>query len=277
MGIIATAIRRSHYEVLMFARLGRTLALILALSLGTVAVAQAEPTLHEVYEAARSGHVAEARQMMKQVLADHPNSAKAHFVAAEIDARAGDAALARQELSAAERLDPSLSFAKPESVQALRRELSGSRGEPGSLAVANTTPSIPWGTILLAVLAIGGVWWMFRRRSAIASGPSAPYSSASLPGSGPLPAGPMGYGGVAAPSAGSGLLGSLATGMAVGAGVVAGEEIVRHMMEPSHHATADQWSAPPAEDLSQNPDMGGSDFGVNDAGSWDVGGGDDWS
>lgn len=262
----------------MFARLGRTLALVLALSLATVAVAQAEPTLREVYEAARSGQVGEARQMMKQVLADHPNSAKAHYVAAEIDARAGDAALARQELASAERLDPALSFAKPESVQALRRELSGSRGEPGSLALATTAPSIPWGTILLAALAIGGVWWMFRRRNSVASGPSAPYSSASLPGSGPLPAGPMGYGGVAAPSAGGGLLGSLATGMAVGAGVVAGEEIVRHMMEPSHHATADQWSSPPEEDLSQNPDMGGSDFGVNDAGSWDGGGGgDDWS
>ena len=85
----------------------------------------------------------------------------------------------------------------------------------------------------------------------------------------------MGYGGTIAPTGGSGLLGNLATGMAVGAGVVAGEELVRHMLEPGHHATADQWAAAPAPDLLETPDMGGSDFGVNDAGSWDVGGGDD--
>ena len=257
----------------MLDRARRTLTMFLVVGFGMVATAQAEPTLQAVYEAARSGHISDARQMMQQVLRDHPGSAKAHFVAAEIDARAGDAASARQELTTAERIDPSLSFAKPESVQALRRELATTRAETGRPATRD--PSLPWGTILLVVLGVGGVWWLKRRRAAPAAGTAAPYS-APLPSSGPFPAGPMGYGGVAAPSAGSGLLGNLATGMAVGAGVVAGEELVRHMLTPDHHATGDQGSSPSTPDLSENQDMGGSDFGVNDAGSWG-GGGDDWS
>ena len=262
----------------MFARACRTVALVLALSLGTVAVAQAEPTLHEVYEAAQSGHVREAQQMMRQVLHDHPGSAKAHYVAAEIDARAGDVASARQELATAERLDSGLAFAKPEAVQALRHELAATRGESGLLATANPTPSVPWGAIVLVVLVVGVVWWAIRRRAAMMPGPNATYATAP-PAPVPMPGGPMGYGGTIAPTGGSGLLGNLATGMAVGAGVVAGEELVRHMLEPGHHATTDQWAAPPAPDLLENQDMGGADFGVNDAGSWDVGGGggDDWS
>ena len=45
-----------------------------------------------------AGHLDQAQQMMTQVLADHPNSAKAHYVQAELYAREGKAALARSEL-----------------------------------------------------------------------------------------------------------------------------------------------------------------------------------
>lgn len=260
----------------MFARAVRKFALILALSLGMTVAAHAEPALHEVYEAARTGHLNEARQMMRQVLANHPGSAKAHYVAAEIDARSGDVPGAAKELMAAERLDPGLSFAKPESVAALRRELAGTRSEARPRAFGAGLPAIPWGALFLVAALIGVAWWATRRRAAAAAAPGAPFG-ALTPGAGPLPAGPMGYGGVAAPPAGGGLLGSLATGMAVGAGVVAGEELVRHVLEPRHPANAEPWSAPAGPEFTENPDMGGSDFGISDAGSWDSGGADDWS
>ncbi len=44
--------------------------------------------------------------MISQVLADHPSSARAHYVQAELYAREGKVALARSELSAAEELKP---------------------------------------------------------------------------------------------------------------------------------------------------------------------------
>lgn len=61
-----------------------------------------DPSLHSIYEAANSGHLAQAQQMIGRVLADHPNSAKAHYVAAELDARQGQLAGAREQLATAE-------------------------------------------------------------------------------------------------------------------------------------------------------------------------------
>ncbi len=258
----------------MICRAVRNLSLVVALAFGGLAVAAPDPTLHDVYEASRSGHADEAQRMMRQVLQDHPGSAKAHYVAAEVDARAGDVIHARQELATAESLDSHLSFAKPEAVQALRRELDSTKGSTGLLAASHAGTSLPWGTILLVVLAAGALWWAWRRRSATANAVSAPYPGA-MPVSGAMGGGPMGYGGTA-PTPGSGILGSLASGVAVGAGVVAGEELVRHLIQPGHPADGGIGSVQAAE-LPQNQDMGGSDFGVNDADSWDSGGGDDWS
>ena len=73
----------------------------------------ADPSLHQVYQAAEAGHYPEAQSMMDQVLRDHPNSAKAHFVEAELLARQGKTASAKAELKTAEQLDPGLQFAKP--------------------------------------------------------------------------------------------------------------------------------------------------------------------
>ena len=99
-----------------------------------VAAADAEPTVHQIYEAATSGHLDQAQQMMDQVLRDHPNSAKAHYVQAELYAREGKAALARSELSQAEQLKPGLPDENPRSVQALKSELGlGARTLQGAV------------------------------------------------------------------------------------------------------------------------------------------------
>jgi hypothetical protein len=67
--------------------------------------------------------------------------------------------------------------------------------------------------------------------------------------------------------------------------VVAGEELAHHFLDGRSEGVAppvesNEWNQAPAS----NSDMGGSDFGVNDAGSWDDsggggggGGGDDWT
>jgi hypothetical protein len=86
--------------------------------------------------------------MIQQVLIGHANSAKAHYVQAEIAARQGHLPRAREALATAEKLAPGLPFAKAESVQALRTQLAGSANPAPTAAVTAATPapaaSRPW-------------------------------------------------------------------------------------------------------------------------------------
>ena len=74
-----------------------TLSLLLSLA-GT---AGAEPTIDQIYQASKSGNLQTAQTMIKEVLKAHPESAKAHFVQAEIFSRAGNQTDARAELDTA--------------------------------------------------------------------------------------------------------------------------------------------------------------------------------
>jgi hypothetical protein len=260
----------------------------------------AVPSIHEVYEAANAGHFDQAQKMMDQVLREHPTSGKAHFVQADLYAKEGKTALARSELAKAEEFNPGLTDEDAYSVRELKTQLgvmprgaSGERGAPGERfgMPAPTTAHFPWGTIVILALVIGVLWMLFRRRQVypqypagtpgVGGGPGGGYG----PGYGPGPGyGGPGYGGG---GVGSGIAGGLASGLAVGAGVVAGEELAHHFLDggsreggvipPAAAADGNDWQ-------SNNSDMGGSDFGVNDPGSWDDsggggggGGGDDWS
>jgi hypothetical protein len=74
---------------------------------------------------------------------------------------------------------------------------------------------------------------------------------------------------------GSGLMGTLATGAALGAGMVAGEALAHRLVDGPERGTMDR-----PQGVMGNSDMGGQDFGVSDSGSWDSGGGDsgsDWT
>ena len=96
-----------------------------ALAAGS-ALAQ-EPTLNDVYRAAQSGNMAQAQRMMDDVLRAHPNSAKAHYVEAELMARQGQLSAAATELNTAERLEPGLPFAKPEAVREHKKRRKAAR------------------------------------------------------------------------------------------------------------------------------------------------------
>ena len=112
-------------------RVGKWLVVASFLSFG-FAMAQAEPTMDQVYAAAHAGKLEQAQTMMLQVLVAHPNSAKAHFVQSELYARQGNLGRAREALATAEKLAPGLPFAKPGAVQALRSQLSA-RSSPMAL------------------------------------------------------------------------------------------------------------------------------------------------
>jgi hypothetical protein len=268
-------------------------ALVIALAaLGSFAATAADdPSMHEIYEAANSGKLAAAQDMIATVLRDHPDSAKAHYVAAELDARQNKFGPARDQLQTAERLAPGLPFAKPDAVRALRSEIglssSGSASPSGSAypVPAPRRAGISPGLLMVIVVLIGLVVWMIFRRRPVQQAPMIYPAGGNAygpgygggygaPGGGYPPAG----GGI-----GSGIAGGLASGLAVGAGVVAGEALAHRLMDGGERERyADQPPERYAPDSNSN--MGGEDFGVNDSSSWDDsssadsgGGGDDWS
>ena len=296
----------------MVQRVGQWL-LVGALLGATLAMAQAEPTLNQVYATAQAGKLDEAQVMIQQVLIGHPKSAKAHFVRAELFARQGDLARARESLATAETLSPGLAFAKPEAVQALRTQLMAKSLPPSGSGLsadrATTRAPVPaavplsapssssssWGLpLLLAGAAIVAGYFIFRRRPPVpapqpaaygaSSGLNGPQAFGMGAGTGAMqPAYPQypqagGYPPAAGTGLGGRIMGGVATGLAVGAGVMAAEAIGRNLMG-NHNASAAQPDSATRNDYqpitSSNPDMGGADFGVNDAGSWDDGGGAD--
>lgn len=242
--------------------------------------------MHQIYEAARGGHLDQAQQMITQVLIDHPNSANAHYVQAELYAKEGKIPLARAELGTAERLNPGLTEFNARSVQELKSQLgmsTGSRlGAPTAFGSPRSEAHFPWGTVLILAVVVGVLMMLFRRRTPInqypATGPGPGMGGAPGGGYGPgYGQPPMGGGGM-----GSGIAGGLASGLAVGAGVVAGEELAHHFLDGGHREGGVIPPAEASEPGSSNSDMGGDDFGANDPGSWDDGGGgggggDDWS
>jgi uncharacterized protein len=272
------------------ARSGRAAALVRAalasvvMAAGACALA-ADPTLDQVYEAVHTGRLDQAQRMMAEVLHDHPNSAKAHYVEAEVLARQGRADQAQAELSRAEQLSPGLPFASSASVRQLWSLIAPAGVHEAPIATADPSAtmrsaresSFPWG--LLAIVVVGGliIYAIVRPRRGEAavpygggSGASAPPPVAASAGA-PAPGALFPYSGAAMAPPASGLasniVGSLASGAAVGAGVVAGEALA-HELIGGHDSSRDL----PRNAVSSAPadnDSGGRDFGVSDAGSWD--------
>ena len=277
-----------------------------------LAMAQQEPTMNQIYAAAQAGKLDQAQVMVQQVLVAHPKSAKAYFVQSELFARQGNLPKAREALSTAEKFAPGLPFAKPEAVQALQKQLAAPRNlaVPATASATYDTPapaksSSSW--LLPAVLAaavIAAAYFIFRRKpaqtfdqgNAYGNGLNGPQSfgnggmqPALQPGMqggyGQQPMyGQPGYGQPAGSGLGGRIMGGVATGLAVGAGVMAAEAIGRNLMG-NHDAGArpvDNSSATNYEPIgNSNTDMGGQNFGVSDtswddAGSSDAGGGGDW-
>lgn len=281
--------------------------LILASLMGTgFAVAQTEPSMNQIYAMAQSGKLDEAQMLVQQVLISHPKSAKAFFVQAELSARQGKLDKGRESLATAEKYAPGLPFAKPEAVQALRSQLAARPAAHAvtAPAVSYAAPQVPgnastsWALpLLLAGGVIVGGYFFFRRRQpqpfpqqpvyADQNGLNGPQTfgvaGGAMPPAYPQPGYPQTYPQQAGTGLGGRIMGGVATGLAVGAGVMAAEAIGRNLMGGHNSSTpqANQPSTSNFEPIPQNTDMGGSNFGISDtswddAGGSDVGGGGDW-
>ena len=346
---IRRAVRSLALAAVMAAAVGA-----LGLGASSPAMAQAEPTLRQIYETAAAGDLPEAQLMVQQVLVAHPKSAKAHFVQAEMFSRQRNLPRARESLAEADRLEPGLPFVKPEVVQVLRKQLearpsaaaggtkalNAPQSRTESSASMNTTTPAGSSLPLVLLLALGvpavaaAIYFGLRKKSAppaatgfrnaaadnnntggmggAGSGLSGPQNFGT--GGAPAPSpygqnyaqpGQAGYGqpgygqGQPGQQPGGGMMsgmggrvaGGLATGLAVGAGVMAAQAIGRSFSGNDQAGHADKMSANAGNNSNAanpgslagdagdpmgggNRDMGGQNFGFNDAAgnSWDDGG-----
>lgn len=200
------------------------------------------PTLDAVQAEIGRGHYSQAEDMMREVIAAKPGSARAHYVYAEILAHDKHFDKATEEAAQARRIDPDLQFTQPERFNAFVRLLEREQGtarrvasvsalgapvqaQPARIQAqpAGGVPVWLWG-LCAAVLAL--LAW--RALSARGQGPAA---YAAAPGAPMMPA-TQGYAPAAAPG-GSSLLG---TGLAAAGGVAAGmlvEKLLEGHREPA--------------------------------------------
>src|SRR5471032_3140552 len=257
-----------------------------------VFAAGADPTMHEVYLAAEAGKFTEAQAMMDQVLRDHPNSGKAHFVEAELLAKQGKIAAAEAELNTADKLAPGLPGEKASAVANLRQLIASYHATPvqQSRPVAYARPPVVYqqpapshgsglGGILILVLLLGVFIVVVSRFMARRNAPTS-YGPAAMGG---------GYGPGPVPGGYPGQMGAGYGQPMQGGGIVAGEALIHHFTDGDRDRGngnyQPQYEPPPVrDDRLANDDMGGTDFGSNDSSSWDDnsgggggGGGDsDW-
>jgi cytochrome c-type biogenesis protein CcmH/NrfG len=86
------------------------------------------PTLDAVQAEIGRGHYSQAEDMMREVIAAKPGSARAHYVYAEILAHDKHFDKATEEAAQARRIDPDLQFRQPEKFNAFVRLLEREQG-----------------------------------------------------------------------------------------------------------------------------------------------------
>ncbi|MFT3720648.1 hypothetical protein [Pseudorhodoferax sp.] len=275
------------------------LPLACTLAVAGQALAQSEPSLDQVYQAAHGGHVDDALQMMAPVLRDHPRSAKAHYVEAELLAQQGRLGPAQAELAMAERLAPGLPFVQDASLQHLHQVLDRQTSVP-----AAALPSLPaaspahgrtaaWG--LLIAVAFGALlgWLLTRVGRPRAVPPAAATSMVVSPlgasgaawpraagpvgaGAMPMPAGTaLGWGSQvpagATPGWGSQVAAGVAGGLAAGAAAVAGQELAHRLFSHGTPIGSETVGAAAAQPVAPAGWADDPDFGVRDDGGWNDG------
>ncbi len=279
---------------------------------GLSALAWALPSLQQVETQIQQGHYAQAESMMREVVAAKPESARAHYIYAEILAHDGNLARAAEEAKAARQIDPDLKFTDAEKFRSFEATLQRAQAPaartslspapvnrpaqvaPAAVAPTVATSGLPSWVWLAGVAAIAFALWRFfsRSRATAAAGAALPASGSGAPaamGPGGPPYGP-GAGGVpygpgyAPQRAGSGMLG---VGLGAAGGLAAGM-LAERMLHPGRDGSVERdrdagtsggfFDSPQGGSAGNDLENRPIDFGTGgndwDAGSSDAGGSD---
>ena len=297
----------------LFTRWLKSWAMGMCLLSATLAFAL--PTPKDIEGAVAEGRYTQAETMLREVIQEKPQSAKAHYELGQVLAHLQRFKEAQNELHKAKEIDPSLKFAtSPDKFNAVLAKVNNLSAAPstsvvmepsvvaGTHAATKTVqePASSGGSSLMYVwIAIAGLvgLGLWLRRSSAANATTAAYAPTPAPmGAPPAPRGfgaqyspnapqggyaPQGY---APPASG----GSTMTGAVVGglAGVAAGYALSK-ALEGEHHTATPAGGAPAASnnggyvpfDAPAQQDLGSFDAGSgSDWDSADSGGGssDDW-
>jgi uncharacterized protein len=270
-------------------------------------LALALPTPKDIEAAVAAGQYTQAESMLREVLQDKPQSAKAHYELGQVLAHAHRYKEAQTELQKAKDIDPSLKFAaSPEKFNTVLTKVNDLAAAPTSSVVME--PSVAPGThavnkaapesaasggsspltyvwLAIAGLVVLGLWLRRSAANATNNASQTAYAPVATPmGTPPAPRGfgaqftpnaaPAGYAlqGYAQPNSG----GSTMTGAVVGglAGVAAGYALSK-ALEGDHHT-----AAPTSAGASSSAGNGGyvpfDTPAQPDLGAFDAGSGSDW-
>ena len=220
----------------------------------------AEPTVKEIYQTAKTNKE-QALTMIDQVIDAHPKSAKAYFVKTELLLSMKRISEARDAYYRADKLDSTFGYADSGTLTKVRNALGI---KPKSESISNQNIIIVCGIVICGILII---WFIVRKREPQTSNnmnrPLTPFNPA--PSNTSTASAPVQSGGA---TSGSGIMGSLATGAAVGVGAVAGAALANHFINGNH-------SSEPTKNITPEYTPS-SDFGVS-SDSWDSGSSSDSS
>ena len=258
--------------------------LVFALVLGLFsALALALPSPKDIETAVNAGQLTQAEAMLREVIRDKPASAKAHYELGQVLTRGGRNIEAGDALRDAQRLDPTLKFARdPQHFRDLLNKTSGAALSSAPTRVteqpvqapvhsqAPASPAFPWTMVLFGGAAAVAVWFFMRRRAAPAfggnglatAGNAAGVSGVAGAGSAYPPAYPApAQGGGMGMGIGGAVLGGVA-GLAAGYGLA---KVLEHGSDSGRSTNAGDNRFTPIEPAAPS-----------DAGSFDAGNGDSW-
>lgn len=260
------------------------------------------PAPHDIEQAVARGQLAQAEQMLREVIAEKPASAKAHYELAQVLAREGHHSQALQAINRARTLDPSLRFAQsPDKFNAIAQAIeqqarpstvstlppSSPAAAPSTSAVTPTTANWFWPALLSGGFALL-VLALWRRMQA--RGPGLSPQPAGLMGRDSQPGGfgavydprgnvpPYGNGSVGTPygataPGGSGMAGAVVGGLA---GVAAGYALSKALEDHDRPVSPNTHVVSPSSDAIDDMGVVRMDNASSDLGRFDAGTGDGW-